>query len=140
MLLLIILFSNHLDSHLKPYQCKFDKCSNTYFSYIGGLIRHEREVHGMHGHEAESLLCEIEECKRAHKNYGFQSRYSLLEHLRRVHGYSVSEPSKNSDSLLPSDSSSHKDPTNSQRKRKTPNPDYHGPTSATFSGPFQDIE
>ena len=76
----------------------------------------------MHGHGAKPFLCKFEGCERAHENHGFPRRWNLLDHMKRVHGYSASEPSNNSDSPSPSDSSSHKDPANGQRKRRTPSP------------------
>ena len=117
-----MLFSKHLDSHLKPYRCKSNECSDTHFSSTACLLRHEREAHGMHGHGAKPFLCKFEGCERAHENHGFPRRWNLLDHMKRVHGYSASEPSNNSDSPSPSDSSSHKDPANGQRKRRTPSP------------------
>ena len=117
--------SKHLDSHLKPYRCKSNECSDTHFSSTACLLRHEREAHGMHGHGAKPFLCKFEGCERAHENHGFPRRWNLLDHMKRVHGYSASEQSNNSDSPSPSDSSSHnshKDPANGQRKRRTPSP------------------
>ena len=79
----------------------------------------------MHGHGAKPFLCKFEGCERAHENHGFPRRWNLLDHMKRVHAYSPSEPSNNSDSPSPSDSStqnSHKDPATGQRKRRTPSP------------------
>ena len=117
--------SKHLDSHLKPYRCKSSECSDTHFSSTACLLRHEREAHGMHGHGAKPFLCKFDGCERAYENHGFPRRWNLLDHMKRVHGYSASEPSNKSDSPSPSDSSSHnpqKDPANGQRKKRTPSP------------------
>ena len=79
----------------------------------------------MHGHGAKPFLCKFDGCERAHENHGFPRRWNLLDHMKRVHGYSASEPSNKSDSPSPSDSSSHnsqKDPTTGQRKKRTPSP------------------
>ena len=79
----------------------------------------------MHGHGAKPFLCKFDGCERAHENHGFPRRWNLLDHMKRVHGYSASEPSNNSDSPSPSDSSNHnsqKDPATGQRKRRTPSP------------------
>ena len=79
----------------------------------------------MHGHGAKPFLCKFEGCERAHENHGFPRRWNLLDHMKRVHGYSASEPSNKSDSPSPSDSSSHnpqKDPATGQRKKRTPSP------------------
>ena len=124
-----MLFSKHLDSHLKPYRCKSHECSDTHFSSTACLLRHEREAHGMHGHGAKPFLCKFEGCERAHENHGFPRRWNLLDHMKRVHGYSASEPSNKSDSPSPSDSSSHnsnKDQASNQRKRRTPSPTETG--------------
>ena len=43
----------HLDTHLKPYRCNVGRCVDTHFSSTGGLLRHEREAHKMHKHEAK---------------------------------------------------------------------------------------
>ena len=79
----------------------------------------------MHGHGAKPFLCKFDGCERAHENHGFPRRWNLLDHMKRVHGYSASEPSNKSDSPSPSDSSSHnpqKDPATGQRKKRTPSP------------------
>lgn len=83
----------------------------------------------MHGHGAKPFLCKFDGCERAHENHGFPRRWNLLDHMKRVHGYSASETSNNSDSPSPSDSSSnscHKDPANGQRKKRTPSPAENG--------------
>lgn len=54
------------------------------FTYSGGLLRHEREVHNKHGGPKEKLQCPFEDCKR-HEGNGFTRRENLNEHIRRVH-------------------------------------------------------
>ncbi|TIA45596.1 hypothetical protein D6C79_05585 [Aureobasidium pullulans] len=69
----------------EPYQCQKAQCSKPLsFKYSGGLLRHEREVHGMHGGPEEQLFCPIEHCRR-HTEHGFTRRENLEEHLRRMH-------------------------------------------------------
>ena len=43
-------WSKHMDKHDRPYKCPADGCEKLPgFTYSGGLLRHEREVHGKHG-------------------------------------------------------------------------------------------
>ncbi|THV67185.1 hypothetical protein D6D28_07685 [Aureobasidium pullulans] len=79
------LHSKHMDKHERPYKCDKPQCAKLLgFTYSGGLLRHEREVHGMHGGPKEQLFCPIKHCKR-HTEQGFTRRENLQEHLRRVH-------------------------------------------------------
>ena len=74
-----------MDKHERPYKCDKPQCAKLLgFTYSGGLLRHEREVHGMHGGPKEQLFCPIKHCKR-HTEQGFTRRENLQEHLRRVH-------------------------------------------------------
>lgn len=78
-------YSKHMDKHERPYKCDKPQCAKLLgFTYSGGLLRHEREVHGMHGGPKEQLFCPIKHCKR-HTEQGFTRRENLQEHLRRVH-------------------------------------------------------
>ena len=39
-----------MDKHDRPYKCNVKGCEKLQgFTYSGGLLRHEREVHKMHG-------------------------------------------------------------------------------------------
>jgi uncharacterized coiled-coil protein SlyX len=74
-----------MDKHERPYKCDKPQCAKLLgFTYSGGLLRHEREVHSMHGGPKEQLFCPIKHCKR-HTEQGFTRRENLQEHLRRVH-------------------------------------------------------
>ncbi|CAD0044355.1 unnamed protein product [Aureobasidium pullulans] len=78
-------WNKHMDKHERPYKCDKPQCAKLLgFTYSGGLLRHEREVHGMHGGPKEQLFCPIKHCKR-HTEQGFTRRENLQEHLRRVH-------------------------------------------------------
>ena len=78
-------YSKHMDKHERPYKCDKPQCAKLLgFTYSGGLLRHEREVHSMHGGPKEQLFCPIKHCKR-HTEQGFTRRENLQEHLRRVH-------------------------------------------------------
>lgn len=78
-------WSKHMDKHDRPYKCPADGCEKLPgFTYSGGLLRHEREVHGKHGGPRKQLNCPHPNCKR-HTGKGFSRQENLNEHLRRVH-------------------------------------------------------
>ena len=75
-----------MDKHDRPYRCTRPECAKLQgFTYSGGLLRHEREVHGLHRGPKEKFLCEVPGCKR-HGGKGFSREENPKEHLRRVHG------------------------------------------------------
>lgn len=74
-----------MDKHDRPYRCTHLSCAKLQgFTYSGGLLRHEREVHGKHGGPKAQLMCPHPDCKR-HNGKGFTRKENLNEHLRRVH-------------------------------------------------------
>lgn len=74
-----------MDKHERPYVCTARGCEKIQgFTYSGGLLRHEREVHGKHGGPKKKLLCPHVNCKRS-SGKGFSRQENLSEHLRRVH-------------------------------------------------------
>lgn len=74
-----------MDKHDRPYRCQHESCAKLQgFTYSGGLLRHEREVHGKHGGPRAQLMCPYEDCKR-HVGKGFTRKENLNEHIRRVH-------------------------------------------------------
>lgn len=74
-----------MDKHDRPYKCPADGCEKLPgFTYSGGLLRHEREVHNLHGGPRKQLNCPHPNCKR-HSGKGFSRQENLNEHLRRVH-------------------------------------------------------
>lgn len=77
--------SKHMDKHDRPYKCTAPGCEKLLgFTYSGGLLRHEREVHKMHGGTKAPLYCPYTGCKRSAGD-GFTRRENLSEHIRRVH-------------------------------------------------------
>ncbi len=77
--------SKHMDKHDRPYRCSDPECAKLPgFTYSGGLLRHEREVHNKHGGPKATLRCPHPDCKR-HTGKGFTRRENLNEHVRRVH-------------------------------------------------------
>ncbi|KAK3299162.1 uncharacterized protein B0H64DRAFT_415546 [Chaetomium fimeti] len=78
-------WNKHMDKHDRPYKCAAAGCEKLPgFTYSGGLLRHEREVHGKHGGPKNSFYCPHPNCKR-HSGKGFSRQENLNEHLRRVH-------------------------------------------------------
>ena len=104
--ILIMMYSKHLDSHLKPYRCKIPACVDLQFSSTACLLRHEREAHGMHGHGEKPHLCTFPECDRSVAGNGFPRRWNLFDHMKRVHDYTGPASSTTSDSPTPSSASS----------------------------------
>lgn len=85
-------WSKHMDKHDRPYKCPAEGCEKLPgFTYSGGLLRHEREVHGKHGGPKNPLNCPHVNCKR-HDGKGFTRLENLNEHLRRVHTSSPLAP------------------------------------------------
>ena len=80
-----------MDKHDRPYKCPNDGCEKLPgFTYSGGLLRHQREVHNLHGGPRKQLNCHYPNCKR-HHGKGFSRQENLNEHLRRVHTASAGE-------------------------------------------------
>lgn len=74
-----------MDKHNRPYVCEERGCEKIQgFTYSGGLLRHQREVHRQHGGPKASCMCPHRDCKRS-TGVGFSRRENLVEHLRRVH-------------------------------------------------------
>lgn len=74
-----------MDKHNRPYICEEPECENiSGFTYSGGLLRHQREVHRQHGGPKASCMCPYPDCKR-HTGVGFSRRENLQEHIRRCH-------------------------------------------------------
>lgn len=78
-------WNKHMDKHDRPYRCLRLECVQLQgFTYSGGLLRHEREVHGLHGGPKTQLYCPVATCKR-HSQKEFTRKENLAEHMRRVH-------------------------------------------------------
>ncbi|KXJ91023.1 hypothetical protein Micbo1qcDRAFT_163748 [Microdochium bolleyi] len=97
-------WSKHMDKHDRPYKCPAEGCEKLPgFTYSGGLLRHEREVHGKHGGPKNPLNCPHVNCKR-HDGKGFSRLENLNEHLRRVHTGSPFIPmTTEADAAVPED-------------------------------------
>jgi hypothetical protein len=90
--------SKYVDSHLRPYRCKFTErpeCEDLRFSSNACLLRHEREAHGEHTHGMNPYLCKFPDCDRARPGNGFPRRWNQRDHMKRVHQYEETDvPSK----------------------------------------------
>jgi uncharacterized Zn-finger protein len=81
-----------MDKHDRPYKCPAEGCEKLPgFTYSGGLLRHQREVHNLHGGPRKQLNCPHPNCKRF-SGKGFSRQENLNEHLRRVHTDGVDIP------------------------------------------------
>ncbi|KAK4936100.1 hypothetical protein LTR10_022944 [Elasticomyces elasticus] len=78
-------WNKHMDRHERPYKCQEAGCElNLGFTYSGGLLRHQREVHKMHLSTKQPLYCPFPNCNRS-SGIGFTRRENLEEHKRRRH-------------------------------------------------------
>jgi hypothetical protein len=80
-------WNKHMDRHERPYKCDHPNCQNTQgFTYSGGLMRHQREVHRWHQTTKSRLFCPFDDCLRNSSGEGFSRKENLEEHVRRRHG------------------------------------------------------
>src|SRR3979490_2183598 len=77
-----------MDKHDRPYKCMEPGCDKIQgFTYSGGLLRHQREVHKKNATTKKPLMCPYGDCNRSTGN-GFTRQENLKEHLRRRHMHS----------------------------------------------------
>ncbi|KAI0095847.1 hypothetical protein GGR51DRAFT_569100 [Nemania sp. FL0031] len=116
-------WSKHMDKHERPYKCQAEGCENIPgFTYSGGLLRHEREVHHKHGGPKNPLNCPHQGCKR-HKNSSFARQENLNEHLRRCH--------TSAEAAIPSDETENLTGIKSQSDPASPLPISPAPVMAS---------
>ncbi|KAF7712897.1 Zinc finger C2H2 type domain-containing protein [Penicillium ucsense] len=78
-------WSKHMDKHDRPFRCHEPGCNRGQgFTYSGGLLRHQREVHKKYTNAITPIVCPYTDCNRSSGN-GFTRRENLREHLRRRH-------------------------------------------------------
>lgn len=78
-------WNKHMDKHDRPYKCYEPNCDKIQgFTYSGGLLRHQREVHKKNTDTKKALMCPYTDCNRSTGN-GFTRQENLREHLRRRH-------------------------------------------------------
>lgn len=79
-------WNKHMDRHERPYKCDHPNCQNSQgFTYSGGLLRHQREVHRWHQTTKSRIFCPFPDCSRNSTGEGFSRRENLEEHKRRRH-------------------------------------------------------
>ncbi|EXJ90859.1 hypothetical protein A1O1_03964 [Capronia coronata CBS 617.96] len=106
------IYNKYLDSHLRPYRCKFadrPECEDARFSSNACLFRHEREAHGLHNHGLNPFLCKFPDCDRARDGNGFPRRWNQRDHMKRVHDY-IEEDSPRDRPTVPDPSKRRKGP------------------------------
>ena len=82
-----------MDKHDRPYKCYEPGCDKIQgFTYSGGLLRHQREVHKKNSDAKKPLMCPYADCNRSTGN-GFTRQENLREHLRRRHMHTDDGPS-----------------------------------------------
>lgn len=81
-----------MDRHTRPYRCDRPGCEAPAFGDIGGLFRHQREVHKSREGDRPFTehFCPDGSCERHTR--GFPRRWNLLEHQRRIHGINRDDP------------------------------------------------
>ncbi|KIX05361.1 uncharacterized protein Z518_06233 [Rhinocladiella mackenziei CBS 650.93] len=88
-------WNKHMDRHERPYKCREAGCElNPGFTYSGGLLRHQREVHKMHLSTKQPLFCPFPNCNRS-SGTGFTRKENLEEHKRRRHLEELSDHASN---------------------------------------------
>jgi hypothetical protein len=68
-----------MDKHTRPYKCLNTSCGGINFGNKAGLLRHEREKHGL-----LKNLCPISTCTRNRR--GFSRKQNLNTHIKTQHG------------------------------------------------------
>ena len=115
-----------MDKHERPYICEEPECENVRgFTYSGGLLRHQREVHRQHGGPKATCVCPFPDCKR-HVGVGFSRKENLAEHLRRVHRNASADPTQKEGSESAPNTMSGTLGTGRKRRRAVPDDDGDG--------------
>jgi hypothetical protein len=92
-LILSPIISKHMDTHERIYRCLQPECSKLKgFTYAGGLQRHEKHVHKMHG--VVEFYCPQATCNRAEGGgKPFTRKENRADHLQRKHNNKVTTSS-----------------------------------------------
>ncbi|KAF6221254.1 hypothetical protein HO133_002109 [Letharia lupina] len=119
-------WKKHMDKHERPYVCEEPECDNIRgFTYSGGLLRHQREVHRQHGGPKASSMCPYPDCKR-HVGVGFSRKENLAEHLRRVHRDAGADQTQEEGPESAQNTTSATSGTGRKRRRAVPDDDSGG--------------
>ena len=120
-------WNKHMDRHERPYKCREAACEmNPGFTYSGGLLRHQREVHKMHLSTKQPLYCPFPNCNRS-SGQGFTRKENLEEHKRRRHLEEMSDHASNREPSQPPESrpSISREPA-VKRRRISTSAEVHG--------------
>ena len=105
-----------MDKHSRPYVCEEPECDNIRgFTYSGGLLRHQREVHRQHGGPKATCMCPYKDCKRS-TGVGFSRKENLNEHLRRCH-----QPRRDSSEKSPANTQDRSSSSRPKKRRRAGN-------------------
>ncbi|KAF7513369.1 hypothetical protein GJ744_009790 [Endocarpon pusillum] len=78
-------WNKHMNKHDRPYKCLEPGCDKVQgFSYSGGLLRHQWEVHKKNNSIRRKLYCPVSNCNRS-SHQPFARQENLKEHMRRWH-------------------------------------------------------
>ncbi|KAK2764344.1 hypothetical protein FQN54_009037 [Arachnomyces sp. PD_36] len=139
-------WNKHMDKHDRPYKCQEPGCDKIRgFTYSGGLLRHQREVHKKNIKSKSPRMCPYPDCNRS-TGVGFTRQENLKEHLRRRHMHTDISPdmplAKTPDvEAMPAPSipalppSPALGPVTKKRKRST---DHQTPSTATSDDGSED--
>lgn len=120
-------WNKHMDKHERPYKCNEPGCDKIQgFTYSGGLLRHQREVHKKNATAREPLFCPETNCNRS-SGTGFTRKENLNEHMRRRHNVGTgfagpSSPSEISIPVIPVMSTLNHSPETSRKRKRTMEP------------------
>lgn len=127
-----------MDKHERPYKCPDPACEKIQgFTYSGGLLRHEREVHKKNVATKKLLFCPISNCNR-HTGHGFTRKENLNEHMRRRHNDGSHDETQVSVNSLSPDAqqvlqfTAQSSPPSMLRKRKREEPETPTGSSSLY--------
>ena len=114
-----------MDKHDRPYKCLEPGCDKVQgFTYSGGLLRHQREVHKKNSSMGRELYCPVANCNRSN-HQPFTRQENLKEHMRRRHLLDGETTSPGLQSVVATSATPSRPPQDRPRKRKrTTSTDY----------------
>jgi len=116
-------WNKHMDRHERPYKCREPGCElNPGFTYSGGLLRHQREVHKMHLSTKQPLFCPFPHCNRS-SGTGFTRKENLEEHKRRRHLDEMSDMASRTAAPHSTPSMTPRSPPSSKKRKRESTPD-----------------
>lgn len=119
-------WNKHMDKHERPYKCREADCEESLgFTYSGGLLRHQREVHKMHLPNQQPLFCPFPNCKRS-SGTGFTRKENLEEHKRRRHWGDIGDDSSSSETSSLDQWDSHTIPVKKDKRSDYRPPNRRG--------------